>query len=74
MELDEQREIRLLTCRPGHVLKFVLAQGVDLGTPIGRFFQEGGIDIVVGNVHDEQIRLAISAHEGFVVEQLDLSL
>lgn len=71
MASDEHRVVRVLTCKPGRMLKIVLAQGVDPATPIGKLFKDGGIDVIIGEFHQGEVRLAVTADAAFMVQPYD---
>lgn len=54
-----------MACAPGQVIRLKLGPGVAPTVPVGRFFDAGDINIMVGHARGEEVRLIISAHVDF---------
>ena len=57
----------ILTRKPGQSLKIQPAAELPLTTPVGEFFADRPIEIVVQRVQGQQVRIGIQAHEGLLI-------
>jgi hypothetical protein len=69
--MDASRNVHILPCRPGQVVEVTLSQDIDPTAPIGRFFAEGGIDIMISHADGGELKIAVTAHAGLAVQRHD---
>lgn len=51
--------MRIVTCKPGHSIEIKLKMGTRLDFPAQHLFSQGNIEIFVGRVKGNEIKLAI---------------
>ena len=69
--MDGLRSVHILPCRPGQVVEVTLSRDIDPAAPIGRFFADGGIDIMISQAEGGEIKIAVTAHTGLAVQRHD---
>lgn len=69
MKENQPRAVHVVSCAPGQVVRLKLGPGIDPAAPIGRFFEAGDIDIMVGHGRGENVRLVVSAPVDFEVSR-----
>src|SRR3569623_484532 len=55
----ERTVMRIVTCKPGHSLEIKLKTEIRPDLPAQRLFAQGNIEIFVGRVKENEIKLAI---------------
>lgn len=61
--------MKIVKCKAGHSIHIVLKAEVDPATPVGYLFGYSGIDIFIGQVTEQQVKLALDIPESFTIEQ-----
>ena len=69
--MSESRKVHVLTCAPGRGLRVSPAPGVDSAVPIGKFFADGDIDILVAHAVGGGVKLIVTAHPDLTVQVVD---
>jgi hypothetical protein len=69
MEGNLLRTVHVVTCGPGQVVRLELDPSVDSAAPVGRFFDGGPVEIMVGHVDSQGVRLVITAYCDLILRQ-----
>lgn len=57
---------------PGQALRISLAPGVDSTAPVGKFFADGDIEILVAHAVGGGVKLIVTAHSDLTVQLVDV--
>lgn len=63
----------VLTRRSGQSIRLAPDPALDPATPVGEFFRDGPIQIHVGQVGSNRVRIGIEAHPNIVILRDELS-
>jgi sRNA-binding carbon storage regulator CsrA len=55
----------VLTRKPGQAIQIDLMEDLDPRTPVGELFAQGPIEIIVGGIRGDQVKLGINADKRF---------
>ena len=61
----------VLTRRPGQRLTIHLQGNVDPATPIGELFAAGPIEVIVGRIEGDRVRIGINAHPDLAIARCE---
>ena len=59
--------MKIVKCKPGHSLHIAPQANVDPATPIDYLFGHSGIDIFVGHVTEQEVRIALQVPKQFKI-------
>ena len=59
--------MKIVRCKPGHSIHIHLKTDVDPATPADYLFGQSGIDIFIGHMTDQEVKIALQAPKYFSV-------
>ncbi len=62
--------MRILTCRPGQTVQIDLPPQHHGGLPARHLFVQGPIEIYIGRIREQEVRIAVKCHPRLTVKQL----
>ncbi len=63
--MEKEDYMLVLTRKPGQAIQIDLMEDLDPQTPVGELFQTGPIEIIIGGIRGDQVKLGIHADSRF---------